>query len=112
MLAVGRKAIADLQGKLTRGGKDQSANTGALGCLRRKILQNGQRKGGSFAGACLRTAQKVAPGQYGGNSPGLNGAGAGVTGLGHGFQNGGLQGKVLKCHEVSLLLIIYRFYRL
>ena len=103
VLAIGFDRLFHLRSKLARGGQHQGADAGAakavLGAARHgQAVQDGQHKGGGFAGAGLGTAQNVLPGQNDGDGLGLDGGGSFVAMGTHGADNGRGQLKVFKVH--------------
>jgi hypothetical protein len=64
-----------------------------------KSMQNGQRKRGRFAGACLSAGQAVESCQDGRNRCGLNGGGGLVIGFAHSAQQRLGQIQFRKTHE-------------
>ena len=67
VLAIGLKALLDLEGQLPGGGEDQGPDGAALGLAAAELLENGGGEGAGLAGAGLGAAQHVPAGQRGGN---------------------------------------------
>ena len=78
--AIGGKALADLDGQLAGGGKDQRAD-GPFGLrrFRRQLLQDRDGEGGRLACAGLRATQQVAALYQVRNGLCLDGGGVGVA---------------------------------
>ena len=70
------QALGDLQGQFAGGRDNQGLH---MGGVRVQGLQHGQAKGRGLAGAGLRAAQHIVPGQQGRNGLDLDGGGLGVA---------------------------------
>jgi len=108
MLAVGTDAFFHLQGQFPGRRQDQhpglarQAVEGAFAGLGLgQQLQDGQGEAGGLAGAGLGAGHQVAAGEDGGNGLLLNGGGFGVTLLGNGAQDFGLEAEIGKQHGCS-----------
>ena len=99
ILAVGVKALADLQGKLTGGGQDQGAD-GPLsaGRIGREPVQHGQRKSSRLAGTGLGTAHQIPAGQHRRDRRRLNGRRGLIACFLHSAQERGGQIQFFKSH--------------
>ena len=104
VLAVGVKALADLQGKLPGGGKDQRADGPlAAGRVGSEAIQHGQRKSGRLAGAGLGTAHQIPAGQHRRDGRSLNGRRGLIACLLHSAQERGGQIQFFKCHGSPII---------
>ena len=100
ILAVGFKALADLQSQLPGRGQDQGADgTLFAGRAGSQAVEHGQRKGSRLAGTRLGAAHQVPPGQHRRNGRRLNGRGGFIARLCHSTQH--RRGKIqfVKCHS-------------
>ena len=99
ILAVGGKALADLQRQLPGRGQDQRPDrTGLFGLSRRKTVQHGQPKRCGLAGAGLGTAHQIPPGQHRGDGRRLDRRRHSIARLPHCTQHRGRQVQFFKCH--------------
>jgi hypothetical protein len=81
----------------------------AGGGFPREQLQHGQGKPCRLAGAGLRGAEQIAPGENYGNGLRLDGGGFGVTLLGYSAEQLGRKPEILERRfDVNLLLIVIR----
>ena len=103
VLAIGLKALLDLEGQLPGGGEDQGPDGAALGLMAAKLLENGGGEGAGLSGAGLGAAQHVPAGQRGGNGFCLDGRGLLVALVGQGPQDGLVEAEFLKGHVVRPL---------
>ena len=111
VLAVGVKALADLQGKLPGGGQDQRADGPlAAGRVGSEAIQHGQRKGGRLAGAGLGTAHQIPAGQHRRDGRCLNGRRGLIACLLHSAQKRGGQIQFFKCHGSPMIRFHRSFY--
>jgi hypothetical protein len=95
--------FAHLGAQLARGNQNQHQRpSGAVLGGVFQLLQQGQGKGGGFAGAGLRRTEHIAPLQGGGNCCGLNGGGGQVAVGADGAQQGRGQTQGSKWHEQVL----------
>ena len=100
ILAVGFKALADLQSQLPGRSQDQGADgTLFAGRAGSQAVEHGQRKGSRLAGTRLGAAHQVPPGQHRRNGRCLNGRGGFIARLCHSTQH--RRGKIqfVKCHS-------------
>ena len=100
ILAVGFKALADLQSQLPGRSQDQGADgTLFAGRAGSQAVEHGQRKGSRLAGTRLGAAHQVPPGQHRRNGRRLNGRGGFIARLCHSTQH--RRGKIqfIKCHS-------------
>jgi hypothetical protein len=75
----------------------------------REQLQHRQREAGGLAGAGLRGAEQIAPGEDYGNGLRLDGGGFGITLLGDGAEQLGREAEILERRfDVNLLMFIRR----
>jgi len=81
MLAIGRKALADLERELARGRQNEGMRRTRCNCMLRlaELLQDGQRERRRLACAGLRDAEQIAPFQQAWNRLHLDGRGVGVV---------------------------------
>ncbi len=100
VLAIGLKALVDLQGQLPGRGENQGANGPAGHRRGGQPLKNRGGKGAGLTGAGLGAAQHVPPGQRGGDGFFLNGGGLLIALVGQGPENGGAEAEFLKGHEI------------
>ena len=105
ILAVGFKALADLQSQLPGRGQDQGADSTLFaGCAGSQAVEHGQRKGSRLAGTRLGAAHQVPPGQHRRNGRCLNGRGGLVARFLHSAQQRGGQIQFFKCHGSPIIL--------
>ena len=100
-LAVGVKALADLDGQLPGGGEDQGADHPGLGGGGAQPLEDRGGEGTGLASAGLGAAQHIPPGQGRGDGLFLNGGGGGILRVAQGGQNGLGQAQVTKLHKLN-----------
>ena len=98
MLAVGLKALLDLERQLPGGGENQGTDGPALDGLGVEPLENGGGKGAGLAGAGLGAAQYVPPGEGRRDGLFLDGGGALIPQFGQGPQDGLDEAEFTECH--------------
>ena len=105
ILAVGIKAFADLQSKLTGRGQDQGADgTLSAGRIGREPVQHGQRKSSRLAGTGLGAAHQIPAGQHRRDRRRLNGRRGLIACLLHSAQKRGGQIQFFKCHGSPIII--------
>ena len=105
ILAVGIKAFADLQSKLTGRGQDQGADgTLSAGRIGREPVQHGQRKSSRLAGTGLGAAHQIPAGQHWRDRRRLNGRRGLIACLLHSAQKRGGQIQFFKCHGSPIII--------
>ena len=113
MLAVGAHALLHLDRELARGHEDEAAHRMARGRVAdvgfsREQLQYRQRESGGLAGAGLRRAEQIAPGEDDGDGLRLDGGGYGVTLLGDCAEQLGCKPEILERRFDETLLMFIR----
>ena len=100
VLAVGAHALLHLRREFAGRREDQARPDGARAkrwrCGGRQPLQQRQREAGGLAGAGLRGAEQVAPGEHDGDGLRLDGGGFGVALLGDSAEQLGRQAEAFK----------------